>query len=266
LGNDKNYSKEVRLREEAEAPFQKVRFFIYSALLGGSLISLLVCAARIAAGLNGINTDLLDESLRNAVIDVCGIIILSFLLKNDFDAQESRLKRASKGAELASLTVKGKASFFSDQNQGYKTLKLSSFRTGRGIDKRPVICVAGHEKISEVVSDLMDTPLQEALISNDLVVIPVEIPDSKAPEGISDDLIKCDLIAIPSVTGSVWKAFVDEEASEALKQGVDVKNEGFAIILKKNGRIGQRTSGINLRKMVGEVQDRKGSGMDVTNI
>ncbi len=70
LSKSQNYSKEVRLREEAEAPFRKVRFFVYSALLAGYFVSLLVSSARIAAGLNGINVDLLNESLNNAAIDI----------------------------------------------------------------------------------------------------------------------------------------------------------------------------------------------------
>ena len=50
------------------------------------------------------------------------------------------------------------------------------------------------------------------------------------------------------------------------KQGVDVNGRGFSIVLKKNGRVGQRTKGINLKRMVGDVNARKLSGMDVRNI
>ena len=266
LAQDKKYSAEVRLREEAEAPFRKVRFFGYATLLGGAFISLLVSATRIVAGLNGINTDLLEESLTNAAIDAAGIVVLSFLFKNDIDAEESRLRRASKGAELANLPVRGKAAFFLDQEQkNYSTLTLAAFRAGRGIDKRIVICAAGEDTISSVVNEMMmSTSLQDALVANDLVVIPVVIPEGTAPAGIDDELLEKECIAIPNGRG--WKSFIAEEVEEASKQGLEVSTKGFALILKKNGKVGQRTSGINLGRMVGEVVDRQEMGMDVTNI
>jgi len=40
----------------------------------------------------------------------------------------------------------------------------------------------------------------------------------------------------------------------------------LCVILKKNGRVGQRTRGIFLERMVGEVEGRRQAGMDVTNI
>lgn len=261
----KEYSTEVRLREEAEAPFRKVRFFIYSSLLAGCVISLLVSLARIAAGLNGINVDHLDESLQNAAIDVGGMALLLFLLKSDFDAQESRLKRASKGGEMASLPVRGKADFFKDslRNQ-FVSLTLSSFRADRGIDKRIVICAAGEDKITTVIDEIRNPSLQGSLVANDLVVIPVALRTGMSPIGMDDDLLEKECIAIPG--GQGWKSFIADEVEEAEKQGVDVNSKGFAIILKKNGRVGQRTNGINLTRMVGEVQDRESLGMDVTNI
>lgn len=256
-----NYSTEVRLREEAEAPFRKVRFFVYSALLAGCTISLLVSAARIAAGLNGINADLLDESLQNAGIDLGGLALLSFLLKQDFDAQESRLKRASKGGQIASLQVRFASPDPLDEK--FTTLNLSSFRAGRGIDKRVVIIAGGEEKIDQVIDQISDTSFQDALTLNDLVVIPLVTTNGVAPN-MNEDLLKSNCIAIP--TGRSWKEFIDEEISSAESQGVNVSEEGFALILKKNGRVGQRTKGINLSQMVGEVEDRRSSGMDVTNI
>ena len=238
LSRDKNYSTEVRLREEAEAPFRKVRFFVYSALLGGCFISLIVSAARIAAGLNGINADLLGESTTNAAIDLGGIALLSFLLKTDADAQESRLKRASKGGELAALPVRGKAPFFIDQeSKTYTTLTLSSFRAGRGIDKRVVICAAGEERISAVVNDMNEESFQESLILNDLLIVPVICPEGTAPIAIDDVLLEKECIAFPYGRG--WKEFIASEVEDASKQGVDVDAEGFALILKKNGRVGQ---------------------------
>ena len=64
-GDDRN----IRLREEAESPFRKIRFFVYFNLLGGALTSLFVSTARIAAAASGVNADLMDESLVNAAVE-----------------------------------------------------------------------------------------------------------------------------------------------------------------------------------------------------
>jgi hypothetical protein len=72
-------------------------------------------------------------------------------------------------------------------------------------------------------------------------------------------------IGLP-VGNSAWKRVLDDETLEARKQGVDIEAEGICVILKKNGRVGQRTRGIFLKRMVGEVEERRAMGMDVSNI
>lgn len=91
---------------EADSPFLKVRQAGLSVLLAGASISLILSLARIAAALSGINTDLLQESATNAAIDLLGIAGLGLLPKRDNDAQLSKLKSVSRGAELAALTVR----------------------------------------------------------------------------------------------------------------------------------------------------------------
>jgi hypothetical protein len=59
---------------------------------------------------------------------------------------------------------------------------------------------------------------------------------------MDDDLLEKECIAIPSGRG--WKDVISEEVQEALKQGLDATSQGFAIVLNKNGRVGQRTSGV----------------------
>ena len=258
--NKSNYSTVERLREEIEAPFAKVRVFGYSVLLAGCILSLLISLARIAAGLNGINTDFLQESINNAVIDVGGATVLTFLLKTDFDAKESRLRRAAKGAEIASLQVKG----IFGLDQQLETVQLSAFRSGRGIDKRIIICAASEETIKQLLNDIeSSTSLREDLILSDLVIVPWVISDSSSLNKVNAQLVQCECIGIP--VGLNWNNFLREEIEEAERQGVDVKG-GFSIVLKKNGRVGQRTKGINLQRMVGDVNARKSSGMDVRNI
>ena len=83
------YSREVRLREEAESPFRKVRYFFYLNAAGGAFTSLAISLARIAAALSGVNTDLMDESLRNAAIDIAGLTVVGYLYKRDQDADRT---------------------------------------------------------------------------------------------------------------------------------------------------------------------------------
>jgi hypothetical protein len=123
-----------------------------------------------------------------------------------------------------------------------------------------VIVTAGKDKIDEILKEA--NALQELLTVNDLVVVPVVLPQATAPSSLQDDLPEC--VALP--VGDGWKFVINDEISEARKQGVDVEKEGISIILKKNGRVGQRTKGVFLTNMVSEVVARRESGMDVSNI
>mmetsp|Transcript_6866 Transcript_6866/g.11975 ORF Transcript_6866/g.11975 Transcript_6866/m.11975 type:complete len:313 (-) Transcript_6866:355-1293(-) len=257
-----NFSREVMLREEAESPFRKVRFFFYWSLGGGAMTGLFISLGRIAAGLSGVNTDLLQESEINAAVDMAGIILIAFLWKRDVDAQNSRLKRAAKGAELAKLVIRASKKLTDDleSDAGTFNTNLASLRRGRGIEKRVVLAIGGKEKIKETLMEAKR--LNDLLMLNDLVVVPVVFPQGSAPEVDGDSIP--DSIALPS--GVKWKAMVDDEASEAGEQGVDVEKDGIAIVLKKNGRVGQRTKGIFLGNMVGDVVQRQELGLDIKNI
>jgi hypothetical protein len=284
--NNKNepgeFSRELMLREEAENPFRKVRFFLYAGLGAGAFISLLVSVTRMAAALTaGINVDLLPESSINAAVDAAGLIVLAFLWKNDLEAEQSRLQRASKGAALAKLKVRASKSlmFLDDNDAGDDdasssstfTTTLASLRQGRGIEKRVVIAAAGREKIASVLTEAKD--LADALATNDLLVVPVLIPSIALPADLlpgperGTDLLQPPLsecIALP--VGSGWSMVVDDEVRQAIEQGIDVDKEGLCVILKKNGRVGQRTRGIFLANMVGDITRRRDAGMDVVNI
>lgn len=262
------YSREILLREEAEAPFRKVRFFFYTSLGIGALVSLFVSATRVAAALSGINVDLLEESAVNAAVDTIGLVVLAFLWKNDARAQESRLQRAAKGAELAKLKIRASKAIIggldtdedsSNPSESFVT-PLSTLRRGRGIEKRVIIAAGGKEKIAEVLSTAKT--LESSLCLNDLLVVLVELPGIKAPDVGIDELPLC--AALP--VGPSWNVVVNDEIEQAVSQGLDVEADGFCVILKKNGRVGQRTKGVFLENMVNEVVARRESGMDVVNI
>jgi hypothetical protein len=261
-----DYSQDIRLREEAESPFRKVRFFTYASLGAGAVQSLLVSSARIAAALSGINTDLLDESITNAAVDLGGIVVLAILTKRDMEAQESRLKRAKKGGDLARLMIRASKSLAEDASDSalpgmFFNTNLSSLRRGRGIEKRVVIAAAGKEKVAEILKEA--SRLQDALTLNDFIIVPVVLPQGIAPT-VDENMPLPECVALP--LGANWKSVVDDETEEARRQGIDVEGQGIAIVLKKNGRVGQRTKGVFLSQMVGEVEDRRAFGLDVKNI
>jgi Low psii accumulation1 / Rep27 len=298
--NDKKrpeFSRELLLREEAENPFRKVRFFLYGGLGAGALVSLLVSITRIAAALSGINADLLPESSINAAVDAGGLVVLGLLWRNDLRAEQSRLQRASKGAALAQLKVRlSKSLLFLDggddgvagasadkidsstasssSSASTFTTSLASLRRGRGIEKRVVIAAAGRAKIAAVLRDAKD--LADALTVNDLLVVPVVIPSIALPADLlsllqqpgddasGDPSLLSECVALP--VGNSWSVVIDDEVRQAIEQGIDVDQEGLCVILKKNGRVGQRTRGIFLNNLVGEVTRRRDAGMDVVNI
>lgn len=263
---EKAYSREILLREEIESPFRKVRFFLYFALGSGALVSFFISGTRVAAALSGINTDLLPQSATNMAIDAAGLVLFYFLNQRDVEAQESRLERLSKGGAIASLLVRANKSLAIDDTESPSdtfTTSLASMRGGRGIEKRVVIAAAGADKIKDTIEEAIR--LQDSITISDLLVVPVLLPTGSAPEMDGSDSSFPECIALP-VGGSNWKAVIDDEAGKAIEQGVDVETEGFCVIMKKNGRVGQRTKGIYLGRMVGEVMERAESGMDITNI
>jgi hypothetical protein len=288
--NEDRFSRQVRLREEAESPFRKVRYFLYFNIAAGATTSLLISISRIVAAVAvRVNTDLLDESIRNAGIDTVGLIVVAYLWNQDQRAEESRLKRATKGAEMAKLKVRASCDLLEVQVDEDKTIinsivhdktneknnrvatwstfttTLASFRRQRGIEKRVVIAAGGKDKIQQVMREAQE--LQSDLAENDFVIVPVVMPQGIAPVLLLlDDSVPQPPVNVALPVGNNWKTFLDDEAVEAISQGVDIDQDGFCIVLKKNGRVGQRTKGIFLRNLLSNVVARKEAGMDVTNI
>lgn len=275
------YSRDIILREEAESPFRKIRFFTYASLGAAAATSFLISSTRVIAGLNGINIDLLDESLYNCGIDLVGMIVLSFAWQQDVIAQNSRFKRAAKGAELAKLNVKVSKSMLNDSDiveteltertASRFTTSLASLRRGRGMEKRVVIAVGNTVRIQSIIQEAIQ--INDSLRDNDLLIVPIIIEPPNGtiqplPVNIIDIDTLPDCIALPATgaTSGSWKIVITDEMEEAIKQDINVYEDGFCVILKKNGRVGQRTRGIYLSNMVGDVTQRREAGMDVVNI
>ena len=150
------------------------------------------------------------------------------------------------------------------------TTSLASLRRGRGMEKRVVIAVGSTDRIQSIINEAIQ--INDALQENDLLIVPVIIePPSGTikplPTEIDMDTLP-DCIALPATgaTSGSWKIVITDEMEEAMKQDINVYDDGFCVILKKNGRVGQRTRGIYLSNMVGDVTQRREAGMDVVNI
>jgi len=236
------------------------------------MLSLLLSLVRIAAAASGVNPELMQESMVNAGVDFGGILVLTFLFRQDLKAQDSRLKRATKGASLAKLAIRVNKAiqdplFRVDTENGdnlYTSLILADLRRDRGIEKRVVIAAAGKEKIDSVLEQAKK--YADNLEMSDLLIVPVVMPSATAPNLIGDEMTSLPTCVALPVGNTAWQTVLEDEAQTALGQGVDIEKDGFCVILKKNGRVGQRTKGIFLERMVAMVEDRQSKGMDVTNI
>jgi hypothetical protein len=209
-----------------------------------------------------------------------GIVVLALAWQQDVIAQNSRFKRAAKGAELAKLNVKVSKSILNDSDMTETevtersvsrfTTSLASLRRGRGMEKRVVIAVGNTNRIQSIINEAMQ--IKVALQENDLLIVPVIIEPPNGtiqplPMEMDVDTLP-DCIALPATaaTSGSWKIVITDEMEEAMKQNINVYEVGFCVILKKNGRVGQRTRGIYLSNMVGDVTQRREAGMDVINI
>ncbi|CAM9899515.1 unnamed protein product, partial [Phaeothamnion confervicola] len=260
-------------REEAEAPFRKVRLFFFTAFVGSATVGLGIAALRLLALSQGIDQGQSQgELLSNIGIDMTAIAVNLFLIKNDLAAQDSRLKRMETGAALAALKVRLQL-----ENDD-ATVPLSSLRRARGREKRVAIVVAGEEALAASLASA--APFSEDLARSDIVIVPLVVraaADGKvrtrfrlvATTGAESDLAEAvgqAHVALPVILNQ-WQSWVDAEVTTAVSQGIDPVQDGFALILKKNGRVGTRSKGCPpWNVLCGDVENRRKAGMDVTNI
>eukprot|EP00187_Rhodella_violacea_P019163 CAMPEP_0184723246 /NCGR_PEP_ID=MMETSP0314-20130426/24610_1 /TAXON_ID=38298 /ORGANISM="Rhodella maculata, Strain CCMP 736" /LENGTH=104 /DNA_ID=CAMNT_0027188015 /DNA_START=57 /DNA_END=367 /DNA_ORIENTATION=+ len=93
------YTMRTRLREETEAPFRKVRLFIFGASAVSASLGAFISFSRLLAGLSHVPTAApLSESLGNLAVNAGVIALAAFLISRDLQAGERRLLRMSRGA------------------------------------------------------------------------------------------------------------------------------------------------------------------------
>jgi hypothetical protein len=269
LGEGGEFTRKQMIKEEIEAPFRKVRMFIYTALFAAAGIGSIVTITKLAATLSGARSEDLQELYTNLGVNLGGLPVIGLLYKRDVDAQKALLERIQKGGKLAGLRMKIATP------DGPLIVKLSDLRRDRGIDKRVVIVAAP----KELLRNSLQTSISEAknLIANDLMIVPLIIDatgddytltatslEAMIPEVA--DIAKYEHIGLAMALAN-WNAVIKKELAVAIKQQPEALAKGVTIIIKKNGKVGTRRFGVPIWEgLVRDVAGRKEIGLDVSNI
>ena len=138
------YSQSSRLREEVEAPFAKVRLFVWPALMAGAAIATYFAGTSLLAEAVGAREPAPD-SLVNLGVDLAAVAAIGTVWRRDLRARDSRLKRLSAGAAMAALRVElgGDAA---------GVLPLADLSAGRKLPRRVVI-VRTHDAVTLARAD-----------------------------------------------------------------------------------------------------------------
>ena len=74
-------------------------------------------------------------------------------------------------------------------------------------------------------------------------------------------------VALPQSEGDAWTSALAPELEQAAKQDATILDRGLTIVLKKNGRVGNRRLGTpDWRALISDVEGRRAAGLDVVNI
>ena len=170
---EEQFTQRQILKEETEAPFRQVRLFLYAALTASALIGLIVTGSKLAASASGIKNGDVADLATNFAIDAGGIAVIGALWRSDLASQRRRLQRIQKGGRLAGLRLKIEV-----EGEGPTVIKMADLRRGRGYSKRVVIVAANEALLRESFTSSLSE--SQSLISNDLLIVPVQI---EAEEG-----------------------------------------------------------------------------------
>ncbi|KAA8496780.1 Protein LOW PSII ACCUMULATION 1, chloroplastic [Porphyridium purpureum] len=255
--DQEGYTLRARLREETEAPFRKVRLFLYYASAASASVGGFISGARVIAGLSGVSgAQPLSETVPNTLIDLGVIAIAVLLIRLDNKAGKKRLDRLSRGAALAALKVEisrsGKAR--SEESLSGKMTTLSSFRLYR----RPVIVCGNADTVNAVLAQA--DPLKEELAQRDIIVIPYIT--GGGDNAVLNSWSKGEWLATP-VMREKWAAWFQKELELSKLKPSDVRDKALVLYTRKDGRVGGRTIGMpNWNKMIEGIDNLPKSGMD----
>lgn len=253
------YTVKQRLREEVESPFRKVRLVFFLSSCGSALTALYFSSLSALKAYMGGYTDAmpLDEALTSCAINISGALVCGFLAYREYKVGEQNLERIARGGKLAKLTV----SLASDEKA---IVQLSEYRR----NSRVLICAGGKDYIEKVCRSLNADQLKDSnnladrLSSVNLILVPVQLNDSpqnKISVGDSKkiwrstspgdldrnfDPNRSDSVVAFPWSYSSWIEYLQSDIQTAKSQGFDVLQNGITILVKKNGKILRRATGI----------------------
>jgi len=259
------YTVKQRLREEVESPFRKVRFALFGVSTGSASLALYFSATNVLKAYMGGFSDAIpmEEALSSCGINLTAVLVCGYLTYTDYKKGEANLARIKRGGALAKLQLKLPDANLA-QALGLKT--LSDFRRGY----RVMICAGGKERIEDVCRSLCadqlkdENTLADKIQEVDTLVVPVLLIKDPSGSGktIVGDTRSCWMgtnalegdqnfdperadAALGFPQGNVqWEEYLSGDVETASGQGFDVLNKGITLIVKKNGKILRRVTGM----------------------
>ena len=260
------YTVKQRLREEVESPFRKVRLVLFGSSAGSALVALYFSALSTIKAITGGFSDAipLEDALQSDAINLGAAIICGFLAFREYRVGEANLQRIARGGQLANLVVEP---VYND-GTNVKRVSLSQYRR----NSRLVIAAGGKEYIQSLALSLTSDQLSdsnilpEKLQETDVIVIPVlldentmNVVDTKeywnndisvdknenTNTNRNFDITRANnILAFPRGT-TLWTQYLKEDINTAQnKQGFDVLKKGITLVVKKNGKILRRATGL----------------------
>ena len=248
------YTVKQRLREEVDSPFRKVRLLFFGGSAGSALTALSFSLLTTIKAVQGGYPDAppLDEALTNDAINVAAAVICGLLGYREYKTGQANLERIAQGGRLASLVL--------ELAHGGERKRIKDYRRF----SRVVIAAGGEEYIARLCRSLTADQLQgsnilpQKLEETDILVVPVLLSSSfsvgdakefwKTVEPLEGDrnmdVSRANNILAYPLGDAAWEEYLKSEIDTARGQGFDVLEKGVTIIVKKNGRILRRATGL----------------------
>jgi len=273
LPTEGGYTLKQRLREEIDSPFRKVRLAFFGASFGSALIALYFSALNtIKASVGGFSDAMpLEEALTSDAINLGAVIVCGLITYRDYKAGEANLEKLARAGKLASLVVEPASSG--------KYLELKSYRR----NNRVLIAAGGKEYISSLALSLTSDQLKdrnilpEKLEEVDVTIVPVLLEEQNSKLVVGDtksfwnevtpsetdrnfDRTKANNVISYPIRPNAWLDYLNFDIKTASKQGFDVANKGITILVKKNGKILRRSTGLpSFGDLIGTMEVMDGS-------
>ena len=100
------FTRRQILKEETEAPFRKIRYFLYLSLTLSAALATLITGTSILAVNGGLREGNLTELYQNLGINLAGLPVIAYFWRRDVMSQNALLERIEKGGSLARLKLK----------------------------------------------------------------------------------------------------------------------------------------------------------------